>query len=430
MKRAPLIILFVTLFLDLLGFSIILPLLPVYIKHYGGSPIVGGLLLASFSCMQFLFSPIWGRMSDKYGRRPMMLLSLIGSAVSYFCFGAAPNLVVLFLARISAGVLSAASLPTAQAYIADVTTPDKRAGGMAMIGASFGLGFAFGPILGGYLSQHPVFGIPPLAMPSYFAASLALINFAFALFLLPETHHDRSVTIEDKGPFAAFTAIARAMKQPSIRAELIVFGFVTFAFTAVESSFSWLINLRFHDQILKRAIEEYEANGHVFAALSTGLQRQLEEKAATATTATIFSIVGVTILVVQGAVMGGLAKRLGETFLVRVGAMVLTITLLGIAFSHSLPMIWIFSAMIALGSGILNPSLTSLITKGAGPQERGTISGAQQGLGSAARIIAPPINNALIQFYSPVPFVFSAVLMFVAFGLSMKLRPAEVERES
>ncbi|MEP6754658.1 MAG: MFS transporter, partial [Chthonomonadales bacterium] len=196
MKRAPLVILFVTLFLDLLGFSIILPLLPVYIKHYGGTPVVGGILLASFSIMQLIFSPIWGRMSDRLGRRPMMLLSLIGSAVSYFAFGSAPNIYILFLARISAGVLSAASLPTAQAYIADVTTPDKRAGGMAMIGAAFGLGFAFGPIIGGFLSQHPLLGIPPLAMPSYFAASLALINFGFAFFLLPETHHDRSKTIE------------------------------------------------------------------------------------------------------------------------------------------------------------------------------------------------------------------------------------------
>ncbi len=180
MKKTPLVILFVTMFLDLLGFSIILPLLPVYITHYGGSAQVGGWLLACFSIMQFLFSPIWGRASDKYGRRPMMLISLVGSAVSYFCFGAAPNLLVLFIARISAGVLSAASLPTAQAYIADVTPPDKRAGGMAMIGAAFGLGFAFGPILGGVLSQHPMFGIPPLAMPSYFAASLALINFFVA----------------------------------------------------------------------------------------------------------------------------------------------------------------------------------------------------------------------------------------------------------
>ena len=422
MKRTPLFILAVTLFLDLLGFGIIMPLIPNYIKHYHGGPFVGGMLLASFSLMQFFFSPIWGRVSDRHGRRPMMLLSLIGSSISYFFFGAAPNLFVLFVARLSAGVLSAASLPTAQAYIADVTPPDKRASGMAVIGASFGLGFAFGPIIGGFLNNHPIWGIPPLAMPSYFAAALALSNFVLALFFLPETNHDRSSVREKESPFEAFYAIGRAMKQSTVRAELFVFGFVTFAFTAVESSFSWLVLLRFKDVIIKKSVHDYEVHGQLYASLGPVMKAQLEEKAQTATTATIFSIVGITILVVQGAVMAGLAKKVGETALVRVGSLILACTIAGIAFCYSLSMMWFLAAMIAVGFGVLNPSLSSLITKSAGVKERGTLSGAQSGLGSLARVIAPPINNLLIGIYSPVPFIFSSLLMTVAFALSLKLK--------
>src|SRR5690242_12209701 len=134
MKRSALIILFITLFIDLLGFGLILPLIPAYITHYGGKPWVGGALMATFSLMQCIFSPIWGRVSDHHGRRPMILLSLIGSGISFIALGAAPNLIAVFAARVAAGILSSASLPAAQAYIADVTPPEKRARGMALIG--------------------------------------------------------------------------------------------------------------------------------------------------------------------------------------------------------------------------------------------------------------------------------------------------------
>lgn len=423
MKRSPLIILFITIFIDLLGFGIVLPLLPIYITHYGGLPWVGGALLACYSVAQFIFSPIWGRVSDIHGRRPMILLSLIGSAISFFFFGAAPNLAILFLARISAGVLSAASLPTAQAYIADVTPPEKRASGMALIGVSFGLGFAFGPIVGGLLSQHPIWGITPLAMPAFFAAVLSLANCLMAFFLLPETHHDRADVRDSGGVFGAFLAIGRALQSSSVRAQLLIFGFSTFAFTAVESSFSWLVLLRFKTLIKQMAIQDWEAHhAGTFAALATSMQRDLIEKQSTHVNSMIFAIVGITILIVQGSVMAGLARRFGESLLVMSGAFILTCTLVGIAFAHSLPLIWVLSAFIAVGTGIMNPPLSALITKSASPQERGTLSGAQQGLGSLARIIAPPINNSLIGVNSAIPFLASSVLMFIAFGLSLRLR--------
>jgi DHA1 family tetracycline resistance protein-like MFS transporter len=423
MKRSALIILFITLFIDLLGFGLILPLIPVYITHYGGKPWVGGALMATFSLMQFIFSPIWGRVSDHHGRRPMILLSLIGSGISFIAFGAAPNLVALFAARVAAGILSSASLPTAQAYIADVTPPEKRARGMALIGVAFGLGFALGPVIGGVLSAHPILGIPALAMPAYFAAALCICNFLWAVVALPETHFDRTETSNAMSPLKAIGSMATALRSPDVSAELLVFSFGTFAFAAVESTFSWLVLIRFHNVIVQNAERAYAAAAHAttWAALTAAQQGPYIDAAATATTLTIFKIVGITILLVQGAVMGGGMGRFSERGMVQLGALLLTATLAGIAFAPTLPMVWVLSALIAVGSGMMNPPLSSLITKAAGPHERGMISGVQQGLASFARIIAPPINNSLVMVNTTVPFLSSAVLMGVAFCLSFRL---------
>ena len=441
--------------IDMLGFGLILPLLPIYITHYGGAPWVGGALLASFSVMQFIFAPIWGKLSDRVGRRPLILLSLCGSGLSYLFFGIAPNLAALFVARVAAGILTAASMPTIQAYIADVTPPEKRAGGMAMIGAAFGLGFAFGPVIGGFMSRFSVFGLPPLATPALFAAGLALVNFCSALFLLPESHTDRKPSqASEKGLSDTFPALARAIKSPTFGPQLVVFAFTTFAFTAVESSFSWLSILRFHDLLKERALQTWQGYAHLsfaqlppefqkafpanvnwnsfsgsaFAELPKSVQQLMVEQASTHVTSSIFAIVGITILFVQGAVMGGLARKIGEARLVKFGTLLLTITLVGIALTPSLSFLYFLSAMIALGNGILSPSLSSLITQEAGPQDRGMISGAQHGLGSMSRVIAPPINNYLVGMsfvpLGSIPFFASSVLMGTAFFLSLRLRSA------
>ncbi len=448
MKRSPLIILFVTIFIDLLGFGLIIPLIPIYIQHYGGKPWTGGALLACFSLMQFIFSPIWGRTSDRVGRRPMILLSLIGSAVSFMAFGSAPNLAILFIARISAGILSAASLPAAQAYIADVTTPEKRAGGMAMMGAAFGLGFALGPAISGPLSQHPILGITPLAMPAYFAALMCLCNFIFAWFRLPETHVDRSEHKATRGISDIFKDMTGALHNPAVKSQLTVYAFTTFAFTAVESSFSWLTLLRFKNVIRQNAEQMWAGYGHLpvyrvpleiqrmvplganwssyshlaLSKVNPDLLQLLLDKAASGINTRIFMIVGITILIVQMAVMRGVAAKVGERNLIVAGTTILTFTLLGIAFAHSLFVIEILSAFIAIGNGILNPSLSSLISQAASKTNRGTISGAQQGIGSLARIIAPPINNTLVGVNSAIPFVISAFLMGTAISLSLRLK--------
>ena len=424
MKNTSLLILASTLFLDLLGFGLIIPLIPVYILHYGGKPWVGGALLASFSTMQFIFSPIWGRLSDKIGRRPLILLSLIGSAISFVAFGFAPNLAVLFVARVAAGILSAASLPVAQAYIADVTPPEKRASGMAVLGAAFGLGFVCGPALGGVLGSVTVFGLRAIQTPALFAACLCAVNFLWAFFALPESHTDRSETTAAKaiGVLDVFPAIQRALSNPQISAQLWVFTFATFAFTAVEASFSWLILLRFHDVLLHNAQTAWAA-GHAGQALPAAMTQEMLEKAQTRATSVIFVIVGVTSLFVQGAVIGGLARKIGENKLVMFGSAILAATLLGIALAPTFWVLWITAAGLAIGSGVMNSSLSALITDAAPPNERGSLSGTQQGLGSLARMIAPPINNYMVGVDTKIPFLSSFVMMLVAFGLSTRLKP-------
>jgi len=426
MKRSPLIILFITLFIDLLGFGMILPLLPIYITHYGGKPWVGGALMATFSFMQFIFSPIWGRASDRYGRRPLILMSLIGSAVSYFFFGMAKSLAVLFAARVASGILTAAGIPTAQAYIADSTTPEKRAGGMAMIGAAFGLGFAFGPLIGGALGQFSVFGLPKLATPALFAAGLALLNFVLAYFLLPESHTNREAITESsrRGPMEGMRSIGKTLQNPAVSAQMTVFAFTTFAFAAVESSFSWLILIRFHDTLLARVQHTWHA-AHGDAVMSAALQKNALEAAQTGATTVVFGIVGITVLVTQLMMMGGLARKFGENRLVMFGTLLMTGCLIGIALAPNLPTLWVASCLLAIGNGVLNPSLSALITQSAGPNERGAISGAQQSLGSLARIIAPPINNSLVEMNTATPFLSSAVLMSIGFLLALRLRPMQ-----
>lgn len=432
MKR-PLAILALTLFLDLLGFGLILPLLPVYITHYGGQPWVGGALLATFSTAQFIFSPIWGRMSDKVGRRPLILLSLCGSAISFIAFGFAPNLLFLFVARVAAGILSAASLPTAQAYIADVTPPEKRASGMAVLGAAFGLGFALGPMIGGYAGR-PVhigaFHISSLQTPALIAATLCFLNFLWALFMLPESlpKGQRQEGKEGGGVLAVFPAISRAMRNPNISAQLTVFTFTTFAFTAVEASFSWLTLLRFRDLLTQNALHAWQtANPGLVPP--TQLPQDLIEHAQTAATSSIFAVVGVSAVLTQLVVIRGLAHKVGENRLVMFGAGLLAFSLIGIAFAPSLLLLRVLAAGIAIGSGVMNPSLNALITQAAGPKERGSLSGTQQGLGSMARIIAPPINNTVVAWHpgplpiGSVPFISSALLMTVAFVLSLRLKP-------
>jgi MFS family permease len=309
---------------------------------------------------------------------------------------------MLFAARIAAGILTAASLPTAQAYIADVLPPEKRSRGMALIGVAFGVGFVCGPLIGGLLGSR--YG---LGTPAFFVAGLSLVNFVWSYFALPESHladrdseHARKVVLIDPSSFT------RAFRQTTLGELLTVFCVATFAFALMEATFTWLVLLRF--------VEPQHGAQLAQAAL---------ERKAIATVTPIFTIVGIAAVLSQGAVMGGLTQKVGERRLIWLGALTLTLALFGLGISGSLLLLTVFAAFLATGNGMMTPALSSLISQAADPSERGGILGVQQGLGSCARISAPPSGTFLLQhFHTGTPYFVAAALMGLAFLLSLNLK--------
>jgi multidrug resistance protein len=386
----PLVIIFVTVFIDLLGFGIIIPLLPFYAETFGASALVVGLLSTSFSLMQFLFAPVWGRLSDIFGRRPIILVGLLGSAVSYLAFGLAASLPMLFAARILAGI-AGANIPTAQAFIADSTTPENRAKGMGLVGAAFGLGFIFGPAIGGFLSQWGY------SAPAFFAATLSLSNFSAALFFLPE-----SLPPDKRGPRShpgRAAAFRRAWSRPTLGLVLAVSFLVMTAFASFESMFALFVEWRFQ-----------------YGPTTIGY---------------LFAWVGVVLALVQGVGVGKVVPRVGEHRLVPVAILVMVVALAGIAMAPSVPVLVAAMGMLAMGMGFNSPSMLSLVSRLADPADQGSTLGVSQSLASLARIVGPLWGGFVFdRFGHTVPFYTASALMLVACALSVlvfrgfELRPA------
>jgi multidrug resistance protein len=379
---SPLVIVFVTVFIDLLGFGIIIPLLPFYAETFGATALTVGLLSASFSLMQFLFAPIWGRLSDRVGRRPIILLGLFGSFLSYLIFGLAESLSVLFIARISAGI-AGANIPTAQAFIADTTTPENRAKGMGLVGAAFGLGFIFGPAVGGFLSQWGY------AAPAFFASALSLANFIAALFLLPESRTAEARRAHlSTAPKGRVEALRRALARPHLPTLLLVYFIVIVAFSGFEATFALFSERRFG-----------------FTAATIGY---------------MFAFVGLVLAVVQGTLVGRAVRRLSERRVVPIAILLLAAGLGFIALSRTVVFLTAASGLIAVGMGFNNPSLVSLISRLSSQDEQGGILGVSQSLASLARVLGPAWGGFVFdQFGIGIPFVVASALMFLAFILSV-----------
>ncbi len=376
---SPLVIVFVTVFIDLLGFGIIIPLLPFYALHFGASAITVGALAMSFSLMQFLFAPIWGRLSDVIGRRPVILIGLIGSAVSYLTFGLAESLALLFVSRCLAGI-AGANIPTAQAFIADSTTPENRAKGMGMIGAAFGLGFIFGPAIGGFLSQWGY------QAPALFAAALSFLNLLAAVFFLPESLPKGRRSPSRRG--GRLQAFERALARPRLPTVLLVFFLIVSAFASFESMFALYSKARFG-----------------FDALTIGY---------------LFALVGVVLAVVQGLLVGRVVRRIGEQRLAPTGVAVLSVGLGLVSFAPDVGTLAAVCAMIAVGMGFQSPSMLSMISQLSDPADQGSAFGVSQSLGSLARIVGPLWGGFVFdRFGHTAPFISAAVLMLIAFTLSL-----------
>jgi DHA1 family tetracycline resistance protein-like MFS transporter len=391
MRKASLGTLFLTVFLDLLGFGLVVPFLPGVARAHGASDLVATLLGGAFSLMQFLFIPLWGRLSDRVGRRPVLLWSIAASVVGMSLLGLAGSLAGLFIARLFSGVATA-NIAVAQAYIADITTPENRARGMGMIGMAFGLGFILGPAMGAVLGSHPVLGHPG-ALAAFVAAGLSAVNFAMACFTLPESlpRERRGQSHRRLAPIDVH-AVRQATRTPGIGLAIAVGGSVILWFAGLEQTF--------------RLFTE-DAFG--MKDLGTGL---------------VLTMVGVISAAVQGGLIHRLSRRYGEARLVRVGAMFLTAAFAAIWSCPSIgvAMLYVGSGLTAIGTGLLTPSLSSYVSRRATPETQGLTLGVLQSMNALARVLGPLVAGVLYQrFGMRGPYAAGTVGMFAAALLAARL---------
>lgn len=390
-------VLFFIVFIDLLGFGIIIPQLPFYGVLFGASPAAVTLLMSCYSLAQFFMSPVLGRLSDRIGRRPVLLVSMMCSCAAYLWLGFAGALWMLFGARLLAGA-GAGNIAAAQAYITDVTTPEKRAKGMGMIGAAFGLGFTIGPWVGGVLA-----GANPtpadLQRPAFLAAGLSALAFILVIAILKESLPQTGVA-----PRANRWELARiAMHRPTLRLLILLFFAITAAFAGMETTF---------------ALWTKDAFG--WGPEQVGW---------------LFFFVGCVLIVVQGGMIGPLSRRLGEARLVLIGSVAIAIGLAGVTIAANLAILLIATACLALGMGLLNPSISSLISRQAGADERGGIMGVSQSGASLARVVGPAIAGPLFELLGRnAPYYTGALVMVGVLGFALRLprnhaAPAAAEPE-
>jgi DHA1 family tetracycline resistance protein-like MFS transporter len=371
-------IVFLTVFIDLLGFGIVIPLLPLYAEKYHPSPLAFGLLMSSYSAMQFLFAPILGRLSDRFGRRPVILFSLAGTVVGYLLFAFAHSLALLFASRLLDGA-TGGNIGTAQAIIADTTSREDRARGMGLVGMAFGLGFIFGPAIGGFTVAIGQ------AAPGLAAASLSFAALVWAFLKLPETRPEGGP--RERFSVFSFATLARAFRRPEIGALMLLSLVTTTAFATFESTFAQFVSLR----------------------LSAG----------PSTVAWFFVFVGVCSALVQGVLVRRLVKRFGEGRLIVLGGVLLIAGFLGLKLADSVPILLLMIATIALGIGITTPTLSSLVSKRSAAAEQGEILGAYQSMSSLGRVVGPfGSENLYFRLGPDWPHVAAAALEAGALALS------------
>jgi DHA1 family tetracycline resistance protein-like MFS transporter len=374
MKNRPLASIFLVVFIDLLGFGLILPLLPYFAETFGASDTVVGLLVASYAAAQLVGAPILGRFSDRFGRRPILLLSLVGTLLGFLLLGFANTLWLLFAARILDG-LTGGNISVAQAYITDVTDAKNRAKGLGMIGAAFGLGFIIGPASGGLLSQWGY------AVPAFVAAGLVTINLLMVALWLPESlPPEKRETAANKRPSVNFSALLEALKRPFTGPLLITRFFFGLAFSIFQTIFALYALRRFN-----------------LDATQTGF---------------ILTYVGVLAAVVQGALVGRLSERFRDDVLIFASVGIMAFSLLGWALSPSVTVLLIILAPTAFAGGILNTVLSSALTKAVEPQEVGGILGLSASIESATRVIAPTVGGILLgRIGTWAPGTFGAIIL-------------------
>ena len=387
-SRSSLILIFGVVFIHLVGFGIVIPVLPLYAERFGASALVIGLLLGVYSLMQAIFSPILGRLSDRVGRRPVLLLSLIGTAIGFLVMGLASTLFWLFVARIIDGA-TGGNISTAQAYIADITPPDKRSKGMGLIGAAFGLGFIFGPAIGGILGHFS------LAAPFLFAAALSAVNAILVYFLLPESlPPERRGEAKRKPGLRAVIAESKGMALPLI---LATYFFLTVAFSLLTATYPLFAKHRF---------------GLTPSRIGV-----------------IFSGLGFLSAIIQGGLLGRLVKLFSDRGLTVLGAILLAAGLFILPVFSTVGTMIIATAAVAIGHSLAAAPLNALASKSVGAASQGQVLGVMQSMASFARIVGPVLGGWLLDMdaahpltpFGRTPYWAGGLIMLFASALTVLL---------
>ena len=409
-RRPSVLVIFLTVFIDLIGFGIVVPLVPVFSRHYGASGFVIGAIIASFSAMQFVFAPVWGKLSDRHGRRPILLFSTAGAALSYVVFAIGSGienhttaLWVLLLARSFAG-LCGGNITVAQAYIADITPPQDRSKKMGLIGMAFGLGFIFGPAISGIALKY--FGV---TAPGWTAAALCTLNFFLAFFILAESLQPSSGHASDRPRLNQW---AHTLTQPKIGLLVLIFFLATFAFSCFESTLALLVSDNFNLGIAQ------------------------DETRPASTVISLFIFCGLIGAFIQGGAIGRLVKKFGEPKLISISLFLTGISLALLPFiKGDGPLVWsglfhaggwpwikmlLALALLAIGSSLTRPPVFGLLSNLTPANEQGATIGVAQSFGSLARILGPLFAATLYMRIPSLPYLTCGVISIFAGALAMQ----------
>jgi DHA1 family tetracycline resistance protein-like MFS transporter len=381
----PLAIIFFTIFIDLLGFGIVIPILPgLVVDDLNNLEYMVGIVAAIPPFMQFIFAPYWGSLSDRKGRRPVILISILISCFAYIIFSFTTTIFILIFSRLLAGIGSG-NFSAAQAYVSDISPPEKRAKNMGLIGAAFGLGFILGPPIGGFLKTH--YGVWAIG---YFTATLCVVNLIFVYFFLPESNVKKQTTANSFKQI--FSHIQIALKKRNIRILFLVYALFIAAFSMMQisSPLLWKQQYSFNDKEI----------GY------------------------IFGFIGLCSVIVQGGLVGWFVKTFGEQKMMIIGSVFMCLGLASLPLvpkEFFIPVELIGIMIIALANGLIMPAANALVSKEAPDNQQGTILGAMQSFGSFARTIGPLMSGLLYMIFFALPFLIGSAIMVVCAVLTFRL---------
>ncbi|MCH6574945.1 MAG: MFS transporter [Bacteroidetes bacterium] len=377
-KKSALSLIFLTVFIDLLGFGILIPILPTFAKiELLVDETAIGVVVAVYSFVQFLFNPILGRLSDKYGRKPIIVISLFINAIGYVLFAFTTSYIILLVSRIVAGI-GGSSISVAQAYIADITTKENRAKGMGVIGAAFGLGFVFGPLMGGFLASYGYM------VTGFASASFSILAFILTILLLPESNVNRKAPAETKRKLIDVDGLKNVFAKPERAILIFLFFVLTFSFANIYGTFA-LLGLQVYG----------------FSDMQNGF---------------MFGIIGLTSAIVQGGLIGRISKVVSKKNILKIGSFFMMVSLALIPYGDTFLGLAIICIFLALGTSVFQPTVLSLISEVTRETEQGVTLGVNQSVSAFARVLGPLWGGFAFEFLGyPYPFLTGAAFTLIIF---------------